>query len=79
MLYTTNRLAPDLTDWKAIGPEFAVFLVVALFGAGAPVVGQLGAGILGGFVAGYLAGGGLISGAWHGLLAGSSPACSSPS
>jgi hypothetical protein len=35
-----------------------------------PGIGQLFAGLVGGAVAGYSAGGGLLSGAWHGLLAG---------
>lgn len=60
-----------MTDWKAVGWGFVVFLTVATFGAGLPVVGQLGAGLVGGFIAGYLAGGGAVNGAWHGLLAGS--------
>jgi hypothetical protein len=60
-----------MTDWRAVGWGFLVLLVVAIFGAGIPVLGQIGAGLVGGFVAGYLAGGSLGSGAWHGLVAGS--------
>lgn len=60
-----------MTDWRAVGWGFLVLLVVAIFGAGIPVLGQIGAGLVGGFVAGYLGGGGLGRGAWHGLLAGS--------
>ena len=60
-----------MTDWRAVAWGAVVFLVVAAFGTAIPVVGQIGAGLLGGGVAGYLAGGGLGGGAWHGLLAGS--------
>lgn len=60
-----------MTNWRAVGLGFLVLLVVALFGAGLPVLGQIGAGLVGGFVAGYVAGGGFVSGAWHGLVAGS--------
>lgn len=58
-------------DWRAVGWGFVTFLAVAMFGAGFPVVGQLGAGIVGGLVAGYLAGGGVLNGAVHGAIAGS--------
>lgn len=60
-----------MTDWKAVWWGFVVLLIAALFGNAIPIVGHIGAGIVGGFVAGYLAGGGLGSGAWHGMLAGS--------
>ena len=60
-----------MTDWRAVGWGFLVLLVVAIFGAGIPILGQIGAGLVGGFVAGYVGGGGLARGAWHGLLAGS--------
>ena len=60
-----------MTDWRAVVWGAAVFLVIAAFGTAVPIVGQLGAGLVGGAVAGYLAGGGLGGGAYHGLLAGS--------
>ncbi len=60
-----------MTDWRAVAWGTLVFLVVAAFGTAIPVVGQIGAGLLGGAVAGYLAGGGLGNGAYHGLIAGS--------
>lgn len=56
------------TDWKAVGLGFAagsllqvlfamLFFDVTVFGT-----------VSGGFIAGYLAGGGLQRGAWHGFL-----------
>ncbi|WP_129112668.1 DUF5518 domain-containing protein [Halegenticoccus tardaugens] len=60
-----------MTDWRAVGVGFVVLLVAGAIGLSVPLVGQIGAGLLGGFAAGYLAGGGLGRGAWHGLLAGS--------
>ena len=60
-----------MTNWRAVGWGFLTFLVVAVLGSAVPVVGQLGAGVLGGLVAGYLAGGGLWNGAVHGAIAGS--------
>ncbi|ELZ29542.1 hypothetical protein C473_14067 [Halorubrum distributum JCM 10247] len=46
-------------------------LIAGVLATTVPVVGHAAAGLVGGFVAGYLAGGGLLSGFWHGLLAGS--------
>ena len=60
-----------MTDWRAVGYGFVVMLVAGLLATGAPGLGHAAAGLIGGFVAGYLAGGGLLSGFWHGLLAGS--------
>lgn len=60
-----------MTDWRAVGVGFVVLLVVGAIGLHLPLVGQIGAGLVGGFAAGYLAGGGFGNGAWHGLLAGS--------
>jgi len=60
-----------MTDWRAVGVGFVVIVVAGLLSASVPVVGQIGAGLIGGFAAGYVAGGGLARGAWHGLLAGS--------
>ena len=45
-----------MTDWRAIGIGFIVGLTVAVVGLALPIIGQIG--------------GGLGSGAWHGLLAG---------
>lgn len=59
-----------MTNWRAVLVGFAVTVVVGLIGVAVPGIGQLFAGLVGGFVAGYQAGGGLLSGAWHGLLAG---------
>jgi hypothetical protein len=60
-----------MTNWRAVGIGFVVLLVIGIFSPLIPVIGQIGAGLIGGFVAGYLAGGDLRRGAWHGLLAGS--------
>ena len=59
------------TDWRAVGVGFLLILVVGAVGLTLPVLGQIGAGLVGGFAAGYLAGGSLGDGAWNGLLAGS--------
>jgi hypothetical protein len=58
------------TQWRAVAVGFVVVLVVGAVGLTLPVVGQVGAGLVGGFAAGYLAGGGAGNGAWNGLLAG---------
>ncbi len=63
--------ARDMTNWRAVAVGFVLVVVVGTAGVSVPVVGQLGAGLVGGFAAGYLAGGGPGSGAWHGLVAGS--------
>jgi hypothetical protein len=60
-----------MTNWRAVGVGFVLLVVIGTAGVSVPVVGQLGAGLVGGFAAGYLAGGGPGSGAWHGLVAGS--------
>ncbi|MGM0590666.1 MAG: DUF5518 domain-containing protein [Halobacteriota archaeon] len=60
-----------MTDWRAVAVGFVVLLVTGAVGTSVPLLGQIGAGLLGGFAAGYLAGGGLGNGAWHGLVAGS--------
>ncbi len=59
-----------MTNWRAVVVGFLVTVFAGLVGLVVPGIGQLFAGLLGGFVAGYMAGGGLVSGAWHGLLAG---------
>ncbi len=60
-----------MTNWRAAVVGFLVITVLGAVGVVVPGLGQLAAGLLGGFVAGYMAGGSLASGAWHGLLAGS--------
>jgi hypothetical protein len=59
-----------MTDWRAVLTGFVVQVAVGVLGA--PLgFGPLVAGLFGGFVAGWIVGGGLARGAWHGLLAGS--------
>jgi hypothetical protein len=70
-LFAVTLERPAMTDWRAVAVGFVVLVVVGSVGLSVPVVGQLGAGIVGGFAAGYLAGGGLGRGAWHGFVAGS--------
>jgi hypothetical protein len=60
-----------MTDWRAVAVGFVLLVVLGTAGVSVPVVGQIGAGLVGGFAAGYLAGGGPGRGAWHGLIAGS--------
>ncbi|SFK60099.1 hypothetical protein SAMN04487950_0116 [Halogranum rubrum] len=60
-----------MTNWRAVAGGFVVLLLTGLIGLQLPLLGQIGAGLIGGFAAGYLAGGGFGNGAWHGLLAGS--------
>ena len=52
-----------MTDWRAVGIGFAVAVVIGLFAFAIPGIGHAAAGLVGGFVAGYLAGGGLGNGA----------------
>jgi hypothetical protein len=59
-----------MTDWRAVGIGFLVSIVAGIVAFALPVVGHIGAGLIGGGVAGYLAESGIGSGAWHGLLAG---------
>ena len=60
-----------MTNWYAVTVGFVVMTVVGVVGIAVPGLGQLTAGLVGGFLAGYMAAGGVGSGAWHGLLAGS--------
>jgi len=60
-----------MTNWKAVAVGFVVMVIAGALATGAPIIGHIGAGIIGGLAAGYIAGGGLMNGAWHGLLAGS--------
>ncbi|WP_199242299.1 DUF5518 domain-containing protein, partial [Halorubrum sp. SD626R] len=48
-----------MTNWRAVGYGFVVMIVAGLLATFAPIVGHVGAGLIGGFVAGYVAGGGL--------------------
>jgi hypothetical protein len=59
-----------MVRWIAVIIGFMVGVLVGVVGLALPVIGQIGAGLIGGFVAGWLAAGGLVSGTWHGLLAG---------
>jgi hypothetical protein len=58
-------------NWRAVVTGFLVEVVAGLFALALLGVGHAVAGLIGGFVAGYMAGGGLLSGGWHGLVAGS--------
>ncbi|WP_380679026.1 DUF5518 domain-containing protein [Salinigranum sp. GCM10025319] len=60
-----------MTNWRAVAVGVALLVAVGTVGVSVPVVGQIGAGLVGGFAAGYVAGGGPGRGAWHGLVAGS--------
>lgn len=60
-----------MTNWRAVGIGFLIELVLSIVLVVVPGLGQLAAALIGGFAAGYVAGGGLTSGFWHGLLAGS--------
>ena len=44
-----------MTDWRAVGYGFVVTFLVGLIGLAIPGLGQLTAGLVGGFVAGYVA------------------------
>ncbi len=60
----------DMTDWRAVGIGFLVSIIAGLLAFLLPVIGHIGAGLIGGFAAGYVAGGNVWNGLWHGLLAG---------
>lgn len=59
-----------MVNWRAVLVGFAVELVLGSVGILLPGIGQLGAAVIGGFVAGIIAKGSIGNGAWHGLLAG---------
>ena len=59
-----------MTNWRAVGIGFVVLFVAGALATAVPIVGHIGAGLLGGFAAGYVASGGIANGAYHGLLAG---------
>ena len=50
-----------MTDWRAVGIGFLVSVVAGIVAFVLPVIGHVGAGLLGGFAAGYVAGGGIWS------------------
>jgi hypothetical protein len=60
-----------MTDWSAVLIGFLSLVVLGVLGLVVPGLGQFFAALVGGFTAGYLAGGDALSGFWHGLLAGS--------
>jgi hypothetical protein len=60
-----------MTNWRAVGIGLVVEVALSVVGLLAPGVGQFVAGLIGGFVAGYLARTTVVGGLWHGLLAGS--------
>ena len=63
-----------MTDWRAVGIGFVVGVITGLIAFAVPLIGHIGAGLIGGFAAGYVACSdgrdGIGRGAWHGLLAG---------
>lgn len=61
-----------MTSWYAVGIGLVVLVVASVVGIVIPGLGQVGAVLLGGATAGYIAGG-LRRGFWHGLLAGTIP------
>ncbi|MFC6729388.1 DUF5518 domain-containing protein, partial [Natronoarchaeum mannanilyticum] len=48
-----------MTNWRAAVVGFLVITVLGAVGVVVPGLGQLAAGLIGGFVAGYMAGGSL--------------------
>ena len=62
------------TNWRAVLIGFAVIAVLGIVSAFVEPLAILGTAlgaIVGGFAAGYYAHGGMVTGAWNGLLAGS--------
>jgi hypothetical protein len=67
ILNTVSTESEPMTNWRAVFAGFLAELVFNLLGI---FVGIISPGIVEGLVAGYLSGTRLLSGAWHGLLAG---------
>jgi hypothetical protein len=59
-----------MVKWRAVLIGFAVQFVLGVFAFALPGIGHAAAGLIGGFVAGWLAQDGVWGGAVHGLLAG---------
>jgi len=59
-----------MTNWRAVIIGFVLILGLGTVGLVLPGLGQFFAALIGGFVAGYLGGNDLLSGFWHGILAG---------
>ncbi len=59
-----------MVNWRAVIIGFVVEVVLGVVGLAVPVLGQAAAAVIGGGVAGYIANRGILSGGWHGLLAG---------
>jgi len=59
-----------MVNWRAVLVGFGVELVLGVFAFALPGIGHAAAGLVGGFVAGWMAAGGVWRGALHGLLAG---------
>lgn len=63
-------------NWRAVGIGFVVTVIIGLLGGFTipftsvtlPALSWAVIGLIGGFVSGYLAGGGLMNGAAHGIL-----------
>lgn len=62
-----------MTSWYAVGVGIVVLFVGNVVGILLPGFGQLGAALLGGGAAGYVAGGNVRGGIWHGFLTGLLP------
>ena len=58
-----------MPDWRAVGVGVVTTFLLGVFSVAVPVLGQLIALVVGGGVAGYLAGGRFRRGAWYGLVA----------
>ncbi len=59
-----------MVNWRAVLTGFAVEFVLGVFAFALPGIGHAAAGLVGGFVAGWMADDGVWGGAVHGFLAG---------
>lgn len=59
-----------MVNWRAVLTGFAVEFVLGVFAFALPGVGHAAAGLVGGFVAGWMADDGIWGGVVHGFLAG---------